>query len=458
MGQHYNKLRQEYPLFVYEGYVIQCNAETLEIAYHFRIDGLTGFAPRWSFPQNITAPVNGNDPIIHKLAFYLGMVELISYWKTTCSPRVIIEAGTLEDEEIIWWKTLYYYGLGEFFYTNQIETTLQEFMRVEAVGSQTTCTEPVNRPALSGSLIPVGGGKDSAVTLDIFKASRAQDACYIINPRGASLLCAETAGFGTQNSVFAYRTLDPNLLGLNAAGYLNGHTPFSAIVAFSAVLAAYIHSKGQVVLSNESSANESTVHGTWVNHQYSKSYAFETDFRQYNQRYVGSGVEYFSILRPFNELQISRYFSMLKSYHYIFRSCNAGSKQDVWCCNCSKCLFVYLILSPFLEQDDLAEMFGANLLHKKTLTQTFEQLIGIHDSKPFECVGTIDEINIAACLAIEKIEQAGRPLPPLLGHYKSLALYQQYKGKSHSYQRSIETSHYVPASLLDKVTEKFLLG
>ena len=48
------------------------------------------------------------------------MVELVSYWKITCSPEVIVEAGVLNDRQILWWKDLYFNGLGEFFYVNDI--------------------------------------------------------------------------------------------------------------------------------------------------------------------------------------------------------------------------------------------------------------------------------------------------------------------------------------------------
>ena len=100
-----------------------------------------------------------------------------------------------------------------------------------------------------------------------------------------------------------------------------------------------------VALSNESSANESTVAGSTVNHQYSKSFEFEQDFHKYEKDWLGSGVYYFSMLRPLSEFQIAKYFAGATAYHDIFRSCNAGSKQDIWCGHCPKCLFVFLILT-----------------------------------------------------------------------------------------------------------------
>ena len=45
------------------------------------------------------------------------------------------------------------------------------------------------------------------------------------------------------------------------------------------------HSKKYILLSNESSANESNVDGTKINHQYSKTYEFECDFNEYTKKY-----------------------------------------------------------------------------------------------------------------------------------------------------------------------------
>ena len=68
-----------------------------------------------------------------------------------------------------------------------------------------------------------------------------------------------------------------------------------------------------VVLSNESSANESTVSGSDVNHQYSKSYTFERDFTAYARDALGLPIRYFSLLRPFNEMQIAKQFASVFS-------------------------------------------------------------------------------------------------------------------------------------------------
>ena len=94
-----------------------------------------------------------------------------------------------------------------------------------------------------------------------------------------------------------------------------------------------------------------------------------------------------------------------------------GSKEDIWCCNCSKCLFVYIILSPFLNEKELINIFGENLLNKKSLYETFMKLIGRTESKPFDCVGTYEEINYSVCKAIHIYINKNEQLPFLLKKY-----------------------------------------
>ena len=212
------------------------------------------------------------------------------------------------------------------------------------------------------------------------------------------------------------RTIDKNLLDLNSQGFINGHTPFSSLVAFTCFLEAYINNKKYIVLSNESSANESNIEGTNINHQYSKTYEFENDFNNYINKYFKINIKYFSILRPLTEYQIGMMFSNYKKYHKVFKSCNLGSKKNPWewCNNCPKCLFVFTILSPFLYKDELVDIFGEDLFLREDFLNTFLELAGKSDQKPFECVGTYSEVRYAISKTIRKSNK----LPYLLQYYK----------------------------------------
>ena len=373
-----------------------------KIVFHFSLDDEIHFKPEWTF----TVPLRGN---IDLLAFNLGMAELVSYWKCACPKTVEVRCGALDALQINWWKKLYRNGLGEFFYMNKIIPD-DDFMQINATGRE---FPPLSINNLSGCLIPVGGGKDSIVTMELLKESFSENLCYIINPRRPVLETAYTAGFTDDRILKAYRTIDRELLRLNSLGYLNGHTPFSAVVAFSGVLFAYLAGKKYLVLSNESSANEANT-AAGINHQYSKSAEFEADFREYSRRYFGEAPEYFSLLRPWSEWQIVKKFIEYPQYLKIFQSCNAGSKTDSWCAKCAKCLYVYIMLSAFLSDEDIIPVFGGNLLEKPELEHLFNALVYEEHDKPFECVGTRAEINLALSKAVKRRKDN---LPPLLRKY-----------------------------------------
>lgn len=458
--KQYLSLREQYPRFAYRGYEIEENDSCLKITYRFETLGLSEFAPVWVFPK-----AEGDcrrwseDRLMQDMIFSLGMVELISYWKIACPPTVTVEAGRLNQDQIDWWKDLYFNGLGEFFYVNGIkEADPNHFMDIQCAGQlKAPCTdqykerheecgvETVGKG--NGVLVPIGGGKDSAVTLELLRLAGKPVCAYIINPRGATIHTTEVAGLDAAHVISAKRTLDSNMLELNCQGYLNGHTPFSALVAFSGIIAARMHGLTMVALSNESSANESTVQGSTVNHQYSKSFKFEEDFHYYQTTYLKGSAYYFSMLRPLSEFQIARFFAGQKQYHGIFRSCNAGSKTDSWCGHCPKCLFVYLILSPFLKPQEVRDIFGRNMLDDWDMKETLDQLIGIEEEKPFECVGSRDEINTAIVLTIKGLEEAGEALPCLLSYYKTTDLYQTYRTRGDQYSSYYDGNNLVPDDL-----------
>ena len=365
----YEDLRERYPVFNYNGYNVSLADGTYRIEYSFEIEGLSEFNPVWTFKAGET-DLCGNSTF-RNIIFNLGMVELVSYWKITCSPNVNIKCGSLGEDQVEWWKKLYYNGLGECFYLNGIEDSAESFMDINAFGKEIFSDDAVVPE--KGCLVPVGGGKDSIVSLGILEKNRQDNYCYIINPRGATLDTVAAADYNDK-LIVAKRTLDKRMLELNKKGFINGHTPFSAIVAFSATLAAYINGVKYIALSNESSANESTVEGSYVNHQYSKSFEFEKDFHSYESEYIKSGTYYFSLLRPLSEYQIASLFARDRKFYKVFKSCNAGSKSDIWCGKCPKCLFVFIIMSPFLSVNDLEDIFGYNLFDIKTFSKIFKSL------------------------------------------------------------------------------------
>lgn len=444
----YSSLRVAHPTFFFKNYETRIENGKILITYHFEIENLCEFSPTWEIP--CSSDVEISDENLKAMVFNLGLAELVSYWKITCSPIVKIECGALSPKQINWWKKLYYHGLGEFFYLNHISAD-ETFMRIEATGANSSLS-PSQR-FLKGNLIPIGGGKDSNVSLELLKDFKEDNRPYIINPRGATVESVRVGGYEGKELV-SKRSLDKRILELNKEGYLNGHTPFSAIVAFSSIITAYLNNLKYVVLSNESSANESTVAGSTVNHQYSKSYEFEFDFNSYEKEFIKSGVYYFSLLRPLSEYQIASYFAKLEKYHGVFKSCNKGSHTNVWCADCSKCLFVYLILSPFLSFEELNKIFGRDMGNAENLIPVLDQLIGNEtDEKPFECVGSREEVNFAICEAIKKNES----LPLLFEYYKNTPLYKSYILRENPYPKFYDRQNLLPAGYRDIVEKELNL-
>ena len=161
----YESCREAFPVFYYRSCTFEDTPDTLVVTYHFEVPGLSSFEPEWRFPKKDAAPADpSGNRTLRSMLFGLGMVELISYWKIACPPRVVVSAGTLTEGQIRWWKDLYYLGLGEFFHTNRIAADPDTFMEI-------TCgcdgDEGMEMPsgAKDGCLIPVGGGKDSACTI-----------------------------------------------------------------------------------------------------------------------------------------------------------------------------------------------------------------------------------------------------------------------------------------------------
>lgn len=397
----FNFYREKYPDFIYKSFSYEFDNDSLKIEYKFEIVGLEEFNPKIIIPKKYIKN-NYDKCYLEYLIGNIGLIEIISYVKCTCSKNIIIDALYINEEQIKFLKKLYYNGLGEFRYINGI--VIDEDSLFNIICTRDKFSLPKNNYVGKGNLICVGGGKDSCVSLELLK-NESYNSCLIINPKTPSLKCCEAASYSDDNIIKVERQLDRKIIELNSQGYLNGHTPLSAVIAFISFLIAYLNGKKNIILSNESSANESTIVGTLINHQYSKTYEAECDFNNYLHNNFFLDIKYFSLLRGLSEYNIAKIFSKYPKYHSIFKSCNLGSKgiEWVWCCDCPKCLFIYIILSPFINLDSRIKIFGENLYEREDLLNVFLEIIGYSDTKPFECVGTYSE----ARYAISKVIYSG---------------------------------------------------
>lgn len=451
--QKFEAFREKYAFLSYDGFNSEVDSEGLKVHFHFNLSDQVHFSPGFRIPVKAFITKNMmskaiNTTLIQHLFFQIGMIELISYWKAACPESILIKCGSLSEEQLLFWKKIYFKGLGEFFYTNEITTSESDFVKIVSSG-------PVYHKeslALSDKvIIPIGGGKDSVVSLELIK-KEFEARPFILNPRGASLETCFKAGYASNTIAEVYRSLDSQLLRLNSEGYLNGHTPFSAMLAFYTLLVSALTGYKHIALSNESSANEATVAGTDVNHQYSKSFEFEQDFRNYVNSFISPDFNYFSFLRPLSELQIAMLFSRNVKYYPVFKSCNVGSKSDIWCGNCAKCLFAWTILSPFIPVNEMVQIFGKNLYEDGKMIRYLKELTGMEEVKPFECVGTIDEVNMALQMFIK--QHSNEKWPLLIDYYSNTSNFNSYREFDSAVMLSrIETTHFLSEEFITLIRE-----
>ena len=72
------------------------------------------------------------------------------------------------------------------------------------------------------------------------------------------------------------------------------------------------------------------------------------------------------------------------------------------------------MLYPFVDEKKLIEIFHNNMLDNEENKDMLLGLINNNYNKPFECVGTKEEVDYALKLAVEKYKK----LPKLLKYYK----------------------------------------
>ena len=352
-----------------------------------------------------------DDPALEAVARTMFLLAGVSYYKTLAPPVVDVGHLALSEPELRLLTTFYREGLAEYAHQNTLDLGAVEFRSSTAAGSpapaQTRATR--NRP-----LVPFGGGIDSAVVAEATRSRHADTALFVLSTGGGHYPAIEQAAAVSRLPVLrATRLLDSQVLRSRELGFLNGHVPITGILSCAALAAGVLAGRATVVMSNEWSASVPTRAG--VNHQYSKSYGFERDFRAVLAA-LAPGLSYFSALRPYSELWVAQRFARLREYHPVFRSCNRAFFQDpsqrasAWCGQCDKCCFIDLILAPFLSEEELRAVFGGREpLGDPALEGQFRALLGTGD-KPFECVGDEGECRAAAVLAAERVDRSGNLL------------------------------------------------
>jgi hypothetical protein len=321
----------------------------------------------------------------------------LSYYKAGAARRVDLATTPTTPSGRALLGAALHDGLAEFAYRNDL--TLDDVVIGGGVDG------PAKPVALDAQrvLTPFGGGIDSVVTASELKG-RVDQALFIVSPaNGRFTPLEETARTTGLPIVRVTRSLDPQLLGDDPT-MLRGHVPVTAMIALLAATAAVASGRGGVVMSNEHSASSPNLrwNGADVNHQWSKSWLAEQLIADAVNQAVDGELVVASYLRDRSELWVAAVFSHLTEYHHVFRSCNRAFAQSnerrasAWCGECDKCLFINLILAPFLPRTTLREIFASEPLSDPARVDQLRTLVGLDTQhKPFECVGDPDESAVA---------------------------------------------------------------
>ena len=366
---------------------------------------------------------NLDAPGVRTVAELWFLVAGLSYYKAGAAQRVDVGPFPLGAAGLRLLSAALHDGLGEFAYRNNLPLDDVTFSGgADVVGTPLT----LDRKRV---LVPFGGGIDSVVTTASLAESLDQT-LFIVSPSSGRFAPLEATAAVTGLSVLrATRHLDAQLLS-DDESFFHGHVPVTAMVTLLAAVAAVASGRGGVVMSNEHSASSPNLR--WgdreVNHQWSKSLAAEILIADALRERVGDQLTVASFLRDRSEIWVAKTFSELPQYHHVFRSCNRAFAQArerrlaSWCGECDKCLFINLMLAPFLTRENLIDIFHHEPLSDKRRADQLRVLVGVGVAfKPFECVGDPDESAAALERVIELEEwRDERPLAMLSHEAKAV--------------------------------------
>jgi hypothetical protein len=381
-------VKQRAELFRYVG--LDVSSDTLSAIYD--LDGRT-------FVETVTfeGVKSLEAPAVVALAQLWYLIAGLSYYKAGAARRIDVGTTPLGTHGRRLFKAALSDGLGEFAYRNQIplsDVTIEGLVGVETY-------EPfvdTNRV-----LTPFGGGIDSVVTVENL-GGRVDQTLFVVSPAsGRFTPLEETAAVTGLDVIRASRKLDPQIV-RGDESFFNGHVPVTTMVTLLAAVAAVASGRGGVALSNEHSSSIANLrwYNSDINHQWSKSWNAENLIATAIAERVGSELVVASYLRDRSELWVAQLFSELEQYHHVFRSCNRafsqvpGERASQWCGECDKCLFVNLVLAPFLSRPALRNIFTSEPLSDPARVAQLRTLVGLGaEHKPFECVGDPDESAVA---------------------------------------------------------------
>jgi hypothetical protein len=330
----------------------------------------------------------------------------VSYYKTFIPP-VIVHPYAIDQAEADFWNDIWQNGLGEFLYVNKIAPTRLATFEPQD-GLRYTGKTPAGTAPAGGALLGIGGGKDSIVAGELLKDLGVRVSGFVMGTGeqlGQAASVAKVMGIDLH---VVKRQLDTQVseLGKQPGAY-RGHIPISLIFALVGSALAIANGSQYVVVANEASASIPRIEweGRAVNHQWSKSFSFERDLQRFIREHITGGVTYFSAIRQLTSIGVAKLFAKLPQYfeaftsdNFVFRIDPARRPSGRWSLESPKSLSSYLLLAPWLSDEEVRRTFTIDFLDEPSLQTLFLELTGVEGEPPLDCVGTVEELVLSVNL------------------------------------------------------------
>lgn len=377
----------------------------------FRYRGVDGiiFTERVTFAgpssENPIKPDRDYQEILDRALFLAWILLGTSYYKS--HPTTEVKLPTQIDKwQANFFNHVYQEGLSQFAFENNLtRDDLAHFRFIDDKGpTRETLTSSI-RYSGKGNIVLQSGGKDSLLVGKLLEQSDIDfTPWYATNSTTKSY--PDVINNWKIAPEIAIREID--LENLHKSSGLNGHVPVTYINESLALIQAILDGKNTVIASIAQEGDEAhaEIGNLEVNHQWSKSWQAEQLLAEYVTKYISQDLHIGSPLRKYSELRVAELFveNCWTDFGEKFSSCNRANYQQgqqnqnlTWCADCAKCANSYLLFCPFLPAKQLQAIFGREELFKKpSLTDIYKGLLGIDGFiKPFECVGTVDELRKA---------------------------------------------------------------
>jgi hypothetical protein len=186
----------------------------------------------------------------------------------------------------------------------------------------------------------------------------------------------------------------------------------------------------------------------------SKSLEFEKLFQKYVHSYISPNLHYLSVIRPLTSVAVAKIFADYPKYFDVFSSDNSHFKiekklnQERWSLDSPKSLSSFILLAPWISNEDLNRTFTRNFLDISSLEKLFLRIVGIEGNPVLDCVGTPSELRLSLSLLADQGRMSNTILMTIAKN-KNLLLkdFAVLLNKA----LSLDNEHVIPKQLADKI-------